>query len=101
MSISENQKDFFKQIIEQLEEDKKLAQKNLNRNLDKISEININLKSLMDKELEEDEVFSPRSIRNLYGQQIEVYNEEKNILEERNKDNYEAINRLNILLNKI
>ena len=101
MSMNKNQKETFKEIVEQLEEDKKVAQKNLNRNLDRISEININLKSLIDKEEYDVNVFSPRSIENLYGEQIAAYNEEKNSLEEENRNYYANINRLNVILSKM
>lgn len=102
MSINENQKEFLEQIIEQLGEDKKLAQKNLNRNLVRISELNISIKSLMDKNGNEVDVFSARNFESIENENLlKKLNEEKELLEEKNRDDYEAINRLNILLNKL
>ena len=101
MNMNENQKEVFKQIIEQLEEDKKEAQKKLNRNLDRISEININLKNLYDKENYDTSFFSPRSIENLYNEQIASFNEEKKILDEENRDYYICINKLSNILGKL
>lgn len=101
MNMNENQKEVFKQIIEQLEEDKKEAQKKLNRNLDRISEININLKNLYDKENYDTSFFSPRSIENLYNEQIVAFNEEKKILDEENRDYYICINKLSNILGKL
>lgn len=94
-------KELFNQIIEELEEDKKAAQKNLNHNLDRISEINIYLKSLLDKEDIDFKVFSPRNIENLYSDQISTCNEEKNKLELENREHYARINKLNSLLSKL
>lgn len=101
MSMNEKQKEVFKSIIEQLEEDKKAAQKNLNSNLDRISEINVNLKNLIDKENFDMDFFSPRSIENLYDEQIAALNDEKNILEEENRKYYTNINKLGVILNNL
>ena len=43
-------KELLSQVIDELEEEKKEAQRKLNHNLDRISEINVYLKSLLDKE---------------------------------------------------
>lgn len=88
-------------VIEQLEEDKKAAQKKLNQNLDRISEINVNLKSLLDKEKNDIDIFSPRNIDNLYEEQITAYRNEKDILDEENKYYYEKVNKLNVIISKI
>ncbi len=101
MSLSEKQKQIIEEIIEQLEEDKKTAQKTLNSNLDKISEINVTLKSLLDKENYDTDIFSPRNIEHLYSEKINEYNEEKNILEEENRKYYSKLNQLNNLLSNI
>lgn len=99
--MNHNNKELLNQIIEELEEDKKAAQKNLNHNLDRISEINIYLKSLLDKEDIDFKVFSPRNIENLYSDQISSCNEEKNQLELQNREYYARINKLSSLLSKL
>ena len=100
-SVNERQAETLKEIVFQLEEDKKNAQKNLNRNLDRISEINISLKNLLDKENFDTDIFSPRNIEKLYGEQVAAYNEEKNALEEENRNYYITINKLSDILAKI
>ena len=88
-------------IIEELEEDKRVAQKNLNNNLDKISEININLQSLNDKDNNQINFFSPRNNENIFDYKIEEFNNEKILLEEENRLYYGKINKLSGILSKI
>ena len=99
--MNEDNKIILNDVIEQLEEDKKAAQKKLNQNLDRISEINVNLKSLLDKEKNDIDIFSPRNIDNLYEEQITAYRNEKDILDEENKYYYEKVNKLNVIISKI
>ena len=101
--MNENQKEIFRQIIEQLEDDKKIAQKKLNNNMDRISEININLKTLLDKENYNVNIFSPHvsNIDNLLEEKITSFNDEKNRLDEENKVYYQKINQLSSILNNL
>ena len=101
--MNENQKEVFRQIIEQLEDDKKIAQKKLNNNMDRISEININLKTLLDKENYNVNIFSPHvsNIDNLLEENITSFNDEKNRLDEENKVYYKKINQLSSILNNL
>lgn len=101
--MNENQKEIFRQIIEQLEDDKKIAQKKLNNNMDRISEININLKTLLDKENYNVNIFSPHvsNIDNLLEENITSFNDEKNRLDEENKVYYKKINQLSTILNNL
>ena len=101
--MNENQKEIFRQIIEQLEDDKKIAQKKLNNNMDRISEININLKTLLDKENYNVNIFSPHvsNIDNLLEEKITSFNDEKNRLDEENKVYYQKINQLSTILNNL
>lgn len=99
--LNEKLKQVTGDIIEQLEEDKKGLQKKLNSNLDRISEININLKSLLDKEEYDTNVFSPRNIENLYSEQISKYNEERKTLDEENRHYYEKINKISKSLSEL
>lgn len=101
--MNENKKEIFRQIIEQLEDDKKIAQKKLNNNMDRISEININLKTLLDKENYNVNIFSPHvsNIDNLLEEKITSFNDEKNRLDEENKVYYQKINQLSTILNNL
>lgn len=101
--MNENQKEIFQKIIEQLEDDKKLAQKKLNNNIDRISEININLKTLLDKENYDVNIFSPHAgnIENFLEEKIVSFNDEKNRLDEDNKKYYQKINQLSTILNNL
>ena len=94
-------KELLSQVIDDLEEEKKEAQRKLNHNLDRISEINVYLKSLLDKEDSDFKVFSPRNVESLYSNQISDSNEEKNALELENRDYYAKINKLNSMLIKL
>lgn len=99
--MNDDVKKTLQQIIDELEEDKKTSQKKLNNNIDRISQINVSLKSLLDAENFDINVFSPRNIDNLYDEQISEYNEEKNVLDEENRNYYAKISRLNNLLSKL
>ncbi len=99
--MSENLKITVQQIIDELEESKKTAQKKLNNNIDRISEINVSLKSLLDKDNHDINVFSPRNIDNLVDEQISEYNNEKCSLDEENRNHYVKISKLNNLLSKL
>lgn len=99
--MNENYLKALQQIIEQLEEDKKNAQIEFNKNLDSISEINVNLKTLHDKEKYDFSIFSPRKVDNTDNNSTVIYNEEKNKLEENNREYYEKICKLNSMLSTL
>ena len=99
--INEKQKKLLEDIIEQLEDNKKVAQKKMNCNLDRISEINVSLKTLLDKEEFDTDIFSPRNIEHLYSEQINKYNEERYALDQENRNHYLKINKINNILNDI
>lgn len=99
--MNDDVKNTLQQIIDELEEDKKTSQKKLNNNIDRISQINVSLKSLLDAENFDINVFSPRNVDNLYDEQIYEYNKEKNVLDEENRNYYARISRLNNLLSKL
>ncbi len=99
--MSDNKVELLNEVIEELEESKKSVQRNLNRNLDRISEINVYLKSLLDKEDSDFKVFSPRNVESIYSEQITNCNSEKNSLELENREYYTKINKLNTMLDKM
>lgn len=99
--MNDSSKELLSQVIDELEEDKKSAQRELNHNLDRISEINVYLKSLLDKEDSDFKVFSPRNVESLYSDQIATCNEEKNSLELKNREYYAKINKLNSMIIKL
>lgn len=99
--MNEGKKELLSKVIEEMEEDKKSVQRDLNRNLDRIAEINVYLKSLLDKEDSDFKVFSPRNIESIYSEQIATCNSEKNSLELENRDYYAKINKFNTLLEKL
>ena len=101
MNYNEDISKTLQDIIDELEEEKKTAQKVLNNNLDRISEINVNLKSLHDKENKDINIFSPRNIEDVYDVKISALNEEKNSLEEDNRNHYARINKLYSILCKL
>lgn len=89
------------EVIEELEDNKKSLQKDLNKNLNRISEIDVYIKSMKDKEDEDFRFFSPRNFKSVYSEQILICNEEKDSLETENKEYYGKINNLNNLLKKL
>lgn len=99
--MNEGKKELLSKVIEEMEEDKKSVQRDLNRNLDRIAEINVYIKSLLDKEDSDFKVFSPRNIESIYSEQIATCNSEKNSLELENRDYYAKINKFNTLLEKL
>ena len=99
--LNEKFKQSIEDIINQLEEDKKSVQKKLNSNLDRISEINVSLKSLLDKEEYDTSIFSPRNIENLYSEQINNYTKERSILDEENRVYYGKINKISKSLGEL
>lgn len=99
--MNESKRELLSQVIEEMEDDRKSVQRDLNRNLDRIAEINVYLKSLLDKEDSDFKVFSPRNIESIYSEQIATCNSEKNSLELENREYYAKINKFNLALEKL
>ncbi len=99
--MNETKKELVGQIINELEEEKKVCLRKLNHNMDRISEINVHLKYLNDKENNDENIFSPRNIENNNSEQINADNCEKNMLEIECRDYYSKINRLNNMIGKL
>lgn len=93
--------EIINQIIDELETEKRNVQKSLNRNLDRISEISLYLRSLLDKEDCDFKVFSPRNVESVYHEQISGSNEEQSNLESENIKFYREINRIDSMIDKM
>ena len=70
-------------------------QKKININLMSIAEIDEYINSIYEKEGEDFKVFSPRSVDNLYKDDLDAHREKKNILEIDNRCMYKRLNVLN------
>lgn len=91
--MKQDKKILLKETLQELSEEKFCFQDKLNINLNRISEIDIYLKSIYDKEDTDFKVFSPRNVENVYKDQIDKLNKEKCILENENQNLYRQINR--------
>lgn len=85
----------LQEMIRELIEEKNGYQEKLNKNLNRIAEIDSYLKSIYEKEDSDFKVFSPRNVENVYREQIEVAKQEKYSLENENQNFYRQINRIN------
>ena len=70
-------------------------QKKININLLSIAEIDNYINSVYEKEGEDFRVFSPRSVDNLYKEDLDAHREKRNILETDNRYMYSRLNILN------
>ena len=84
----------LQEVVQQLLEEKKNFQDKINKNLNRISEIDAYLNSIYEKEDTDFKVFSPRSVENVYKEQIERGKAEKYSIENENKYLYRQLNRL-------
>ncbi len=85
----------IKETLNEISEEKAGLQEKVNKNLNRIQEIDAYLKSIYDKEDTDFKVFSPRNVENVYKEQIDKGNKEKYTLENENRNLYSQINRLN------
>lgn len=99
--MSQDNREVLNEIIKEFEENKKNAQRCLNQNLDRISEVNVNLKTLLDTENNHDNYFSPRNTESFHNEKISALTNEKSILDEENRKYYSNINKLNHILGKL
>lgn len=91
----------LKEILQELSEEKKNFQDKINKNLNRISEIDAYLNSIYEKEDTDFKVFSPRSVENVYKEQIERGKAEKYSIENENQYQYRQINRLDRYLSNL
>lgn len=91
----------LQEISDELYDEKKELQNLINQNLFQIEKINVYLKSLFEKEDTDFKVFSPRNIETVYGEQIEMNNKQKQMLESENVTYYKKMNILDKQLEKL
>lgn len=89
-----NDKSILMEMYEQFLEEREEVQKLLNSNLSRVSEIEECLKAIFDKEDSDFHVFSPRSVENVYREEIDHLKTEKRELEVENRSHYRKINKL-------
>lgn len=99
--MKQDKKILLKETLQELSEEKSGFQEKVNKNLNRISEIDAYLKSIYDKEDTDFRVFSPRNVENVYKEQIEKSNKEKYSLENENQHLYRQINRLHHYMENI
>lgn len=66
----------------------------VNKNLNRIEEIDLYIKSILEKQDSDYKVFSPRNVELIYKEQIDSCNLEKYSLENENKNSYKQINKI-------
>ena len=92
--MKQEKKITLKEMIRELSEEKKGFQEKLNKNLNRIAEIDSYLNSIYEKEDSDFKVFSPRNVENVYREQIEKAKQEKYSLENENQNFYRQVNRI-------
>lgn len=92
--MTQDKKITLQEMIHELIEEKKGFQEKLNKNLNRIAEIDSYLNSIYEKEDSDFKVFSPRNVENVYREQIEKAKQEKYSLENENQNFYRQINRI-------
>lgn len=92
--MTQDRKVILQEMIHELSEEKKGFQEKLNKNLNRIAEIDSYLTSIYEKEDSDFKVFSPRNVENVYREQIEKAKQEKYSLENENQNFYRQINRI-------
>lgn len=99
--MKQDKKILLKETLQELSEEKAGFQEKVNKNLNRIAEIDAYLKSIYDKEDTDFKVFSPRNVENVYKEQIDKSNKEKYSLENENQHLYRQINRLSHYMENI
>jgi len=92
--MKQDKKIALKEMIRELSEEKRSFDDKINKNLNRILEIDEYLKSIYDREDSDFKVFSPRNVENVYREQIEKAKKEKYSLENENQHLYRQANRV-------
>jgi len=92
--MKQDKKIVLKEMIRELSEEKRSFDDKINKNLNRILEIDEYLKSIYDREDSDFKVFSPRNVENVYREQIEKAKKEKYSLENENQHLYRQANRV-------
>lgn len=99
--MQSDKKILLSEIYQKLLDEKKVFEDKINKNLMRIAEIDIYLKSIYDREVSDFKVFSPRSVESVYKEQIERNKLEKYSIENENQYQYRQINRITDYLEKL
>lgn len=75
-------------------QNRKEEKKKIQTNLDRISEIDAYIKSIKESEEADFKIFSPRSSESIYGDRIRKAEEEKEEIENDNRNHYQKINQI-------
>lgn len=86
---------------QQLAEEKAVYTARINKNMDRIHEIDTYLQSIYDKENSDFKVFSPRNVETVYKEQIEQSNREKYALEKENQTMFSTVNKYDRYINNL
>lgn len=99
--MQKNKREVLEEMYQALLEEKKGFDEKINKNLNRIAEIDAYLKSIYDKENSDFKVFSPRNVENVYKEQIEVSKQEKYAIENENQYQYRQVNKITKYLESI
>lgn len=86
---------------QQLAEEKAVYTAKINKNMDRIHEIDTYLQSIYDKENSDFKVFSPRNVETVYKEQIEQSKKEKYDLEKENQSMFSIVNKYDRYINNL
>ena len=92
--MKQDKKITLQEMVQELSEEKKGFQDKINKNLNRISEIDVYLNSIYEKEDSDFKVFSPRSVENVYKEQLDKAKQEKYVLENENQHLYRQVNKI-------
>ena len=92
--MKQDNKVLLQQLVQELCDEKKSFQNKINKNLNRIAEIDTYLNSIYEKEDTDFKVFSPRNVENVYKEQIEKGKKEKFSMEAENQYQYRQVNRI-------
>lgn len=92
--MKQEKKITLREMVQELSEEKKGFQDKIHKNLNRISEIDAYLHSIYEKEDSDFKVFSPRSVENVYKEQLEKGKQEKYALENENQHLYRQVNKI-------
>lgn len=82
------------ELYQNLKEEQDSILEKVNKNLNQIEELDLYIKSILEKQDSDYKVFSPRNVEVIYKEQIETCNAEKYALENENRNYYKQINKV-------
>lgn len=92
--MKQNNRILLEELVQEFLNEKKSFQNKINKNLNRIAEIDTYLNSIYEKEDADFKVFSPRNVENVYKEQIEKGKKEKFSMETENQYQYRQVNRI-------